>query len=136
MTTFSDLKTQVEVVEETYEMMLGYAAQGLEGDEGSKSGEQLRTFLENADRAIESLAETFRTVVATEKLEPQEPYLNFIEVLETDARTAGAAIRLVLAQKALSSQLIDNLNGSIHLRALLMNIFLIDEVIKLALRKK
>jgi hypothetical protein len=35
-----------------------------------------------------------------------------------------------LAQKALSSQLIDNLNASIHIRALLTDIFLIDEALK------
>jgi hypothetical protein len=36
----------------------------------------------------------------------------------------------VLRQKALSSQLIDNLNASIHVRALLTDIFLIDEARK------
>ena len=41
-----------------------------------------------------------------------------------------AALRLVLAQQALSSQLIDNLNASIHIRALLTDIFLIDETLK------
>jgi len=35
-----------------------------------------------------------------------------------------------LAQQALSSQLIDNLNASIHIRALLTDIFLIDETLK------
>jgi hypothetical protein len=37
----------------------------------------------------------------------------------------------VLAQPAISSQLIDNLNASIHLRALLTDLFLIDEIFKL-----
>jgi hypothetical protein len=41
-----------------------------------------------------------------------------------------AAIELVLAQPAIGSQLIDNLNASIHLRALLTDLFLIDEVLK------
>jgi hypothetical protein len=32
-----------------------------------------------------------------------------------------------LAQRAIGSQLVDNLNASIHLRALLTDLFLIDE---------
>ena len=44
---------------------------------------------------------------------------------------AGAAIRLVLAQPAISSQLIDNLNASVHLRTLLTDIFLLDETLKI-----
>ncbi len=40
------------------------------------------------------------------------------------------AVELVLAQPAISSQLIDNLNASIHLRALLTDLFLIDEILK------
>ncbi|MGH6902355.1 MAG: crotonase/enoyl-CoA hydratase family protein, partial [Geminicoccaceae bacterium] len=54
----------------------------------------------------------------------------FLEVVRSDVGAAGAAIRLVLAQKAISSQLIDNLNASIHLRALLTDLFLIDECLK------
>jgi hypothetical protein len=39
-------------------------------------------------------------------------------------------MEMVLAQPAISSQLIDNLNASIHLRALLTDLFLIDEILK------
>jgi len=53
-----------------------------------------------------------------------------LEVLERDARDSLAAIQLVLAQATLSSQLIDNLNASIHLRALLTDLFLVDEILK------
>jgi hypothetical protein len=37
---------------------------------------------------------------------------------------------LVLAQPAISSQLIDNLNASIHLRALLTDLFLLGEILR------
>jgi hypothetical protein len=39
-------------------------------------------------------------------------------------------VRLVLAKSAISSQLIDNVNASIHLRALLTDLFIIDESLK------
>jgi hypothetical protein len=41
-----------------------------------------------------------------------------------------AAIELVLAQRSISSQVVDNLNASIHVRALLTDLFLIDEILK------
>ena len=44
---------------------------------------------------------------------------------------ASAAVRLVLAQPSIGSQLVDNLNASIHLRALLTDLFLLDEALKI-----
>jgi hypothetical protein len=51
-------------------------------------------------------------------------------VLGRDADDSLAAIELVLAQPAISSQLIDNLNASIHLRALLTDLFLVSEIVE------
>ena len=59
-----------------------------------------------------------------------ERYQAFLGVLERDAQDSLAAIEIVLAQSIISSQLIDNLNASIHLRALLTDLFLIDEIVK------
>jgi hypothetical protein len=52
---------------------------------------------------------------------------DMIAVLKQDAAKARAAIRFVLAQPLIGSQIIDNLNASIHIRALLTDIFLLDE---------
>jgi hypothetical protein len=52
------------------------------------------------------------------------------QVLQKDAVSTRAALRLVMAQPSISSQLIDNLNASIHFRALLTDLFLVDEAIK------
>ena len=45
-------------------------------------------------------------------------------------QSARAAVTLVLAQSSISSQLVDNLNASIHLRTVLTDLFLLDEVLK------
>jgi hypothetical protein len=50
--------------------------------------------------------------------------------LDRDARDSLAAMELVLAQPSISSQLIDNLNASMHLRALLTDVFLLGEVLR------
>jgi hypothetical protein len=39
-------------------------------------------------------------------------------------------VRLVLARADIGSQLVDNLNASIHLRALLTDLFVVDEALK------
>ena len=124
----AEICNQCEAVEECYEFMLAYAAQGLPSDRGSQSGKQVRDFLQRAVTALTGLAEACALAVKNEGLEPAEKYLAFFAVLDRDARDSLAAIELVLAQPAISSQLIDNLNASIHLRALLTDLFLVSEI--------
>jgi hypothetical protein len=126
----SEVGSRCEAVEECYEFMLAYAAQGLRTDEGSKSGGQVREFLQRAVKALTGLAEVCTVAVRAEGLEPSEKYAAFLAVLDRDARDSLAAIELVLAQPVISSQLIDNLNASIHLRALLTDLFLLDEILR------
>ena len=118
------LAERIEAIEQAYELMLAYAAQGRQDDADDSSS--IRRFLQRADAALDGLAICLREEDTT----GAEAFGDFIAVLEDDARRTRAALRLVLAQKALSSQLIDNLNASIHIRALLTDIFLIDEVLK------
>ena len=110
--------------------MLAYAAQGLRTEPGSGSGSQIRTTLVACDKALTGLADVFTQIVRGDDLQPTVAYDNFIAVLDRDANDAQASIRLVLAQPSISSQMIDNLNASIHLRALLTDLFLIDEIVR------
>ena len=110
--------------------MLAFAAQGIADDGGSKSGSQLRRFLERSDQALTGFADLVRQLVDDESLQPADRYGAFIDVLARDADAAQAAIQLVRAQPKISSQLVDNLNASIHLRALLTDLFLIDEILR------
>jgi hypothetical protein len=125
----AEIGNRCEAVEECYEFLLAYAAQGLPTDRGSASGGQVREFLERAVNALAGLAEACAIAVGEKGLEPAEKYLAFFAVLDRDARDSLAAIELVLAQPAISSQLIDNLNASIHFRALLTDLFLVDEIL-------
>jgi hypothetical protein len=118
------LAERIEAIEQAYELMLAYAAQGRQDDAGDSSS--IRRFLQRADAALDGLAACLLETVSAQP----DAFTDFIPVLEDDARRTRAAIRLVLAQKAISSQLIDNLNASIHIRALLTDIFLIDETLK------
>ena len=125
-----DISARCTAIEECYEFMLAYAGQGLAGDEGSQSTGQVRDYLNRTVEALSGLAAAYAAAVKQENLQPAERYHAFLAVLNSDARDSLAAIQLVLAQITLSSQLIDNLNASIHLRALLTDLFLVDEILK------
>lgn len=126
---FNDIRERIDTVEETYEFLLAYAAKGLSTEASIGSGAQIRDFLARTDAALTDIPELFDRLTQQEGLD-DDSYQSFAQVLERDARSARAAVRLVRAQGSISSQLVDNLNASIHLRALLTDLFLLDEVLK------
>jgi hypothetical protein len=126
----NELKDRCARIEESYEFMLAYAAQGLRTEPGGGAGSQIRTTLTLIDRSLTGLADVFTQIVRDEDLQPPGVYNDFVSVLARDANDAQAGVRLVLAQPSISSQMVDNLNASIHLRALLTDLFLIDEIVR------
>jgi hypothetical protein len=126
----ADIAERCNTIEESYEFMLAYAAQGLPTDSGSPSGGQIREYLRRAANAMRGLTESCEKALQQERLEPATHDQAFFKVLARDAADSLAAIELVLAQPTISSQLIDNLNASIHLRALLTDLFLLTEIVK------
>jgi hypothetical protein len=126
----AELGSRINIIEEAYEFMLAYASQGLSTDQGNDTGRQAREYLKRCDAAMSGLPGVFTRYVEHESLQPTAPYDAFIAVIERDVKHSQAALQLVLAQPAISSQMVDNLNASIHLRALLTDLFLIDEVFK------
>lgn len=124
----AELRKHIHRIEEGYEFFLAYAAQGYSGEARSKHGGQLRSLLEgtiSATRALEPLMDRVQETHSEE----EDALGAFRSVVTEDARKALAALRLVHAQEAISSQMVDNLNASIHLRALLTDLFLLDEVL-------
>jgi hypothetical protein len=124
-----DFLGRCDTIEECYEFMLAYAGQGLPSDQGNEKS-QIRVFLERAARALTGLAQSCTSAMTDQQLKPAGPYQDFLSVIDRDARDSLAAIELVLAQSVISSQLVDNLNASIHLRALLTDLFLIGEIVR------
>lgn len=124
-----ELNKRCDAIEQCYEFMLAYAGQGLAGEESGGKGTQIREFLTRCDQALSGLAEFLGGFVKKLGIE-DKPYGAFMAVIDRDARDSQAAVQLVLAQPSISSQLVDNLNASIHIRAVLTDLFLIDEVFK------
>jgi hypothetical protein len=130
MTTSDDLKQRIEAIETGYEFMLAYAAQGRETDKGAAAGRNVREYLDKMVAALDGLSSVIDACAGA--LDPALPKTGaaFFAAVEADARIARAALELVLARADISSQLVDNLNASIHLRALLTDLFVVDEALK------
>ena len=124
----AEICRRCHAVEECYEFMLAYAAQGLASEDGSRSGNQIREFLQRAVDALSGLADACVTAVKADARDSAEKYLAFLAVLDRDAHDSIRTIELVLAQPTISSQLIDNLNASMHLRAVLTDLFLLSDI--------
>jgi hypothetical protein len=124
------LASRCNAIEEAYEFMLAYAAQGLPVEEGSASGAQIREFLRRCDAALTDLGNAITHCVSQLEDTSSQPYSAFVTVVDRDARAAQAAVQLVLAQPSIGSQLVDNLNASTHLRAVLTDLFLLAEILK------
>ena len=125
-----DFLERCDIVEECYEFLLGYAAQGLPNDHGGPAGREVRSQLERARDALAGLPESCRRAIDDHGFAPFGKYDAFCSMLERDVGNSLVAIELVLAQPAISSQLIDNLNASSHLRALLTDLFLFGEILR------
>jgi len=127
----TEIQQQCEVIEECYEFTLSYAARGVSGEDTGDAGRQLRDHLTRAAAAMRALARSYAETIDAEQLAPAEKYEAFFALLQRDAENAVTAVELVLAQPAIGSQLIDNLNASIHLRALLADLFLVTEILSM-----
>ena len=125
-----ELNRRCNAIEECYEYMLAYAGQGLAGEATGGAASQIRDYLTRCDAALGGLGDFITGFIKRIDVPSVTPYAAFMKVIDRDAHDAQAAVQLVLAQASISSQLVDNLNASIHLRALLTDLFLIDEVLK------
>src|SRR5690349_858188 len=117
-----EVHERCNTIEECYRFMLDYAAQDLQGDQGSHRETEVREFLYHAANALDGLAESCKQAIRREGLQPEELYRVFLAQLDHDASNSSAAIELVLAQPRINSQLVANLKASIHLRALLTDL--------------
>jgi len=126
----TSLAEAIDVIEETYEFMLAYAAQG-RGREEEDAGAGIRERLTRAEVALGTIASVTIGEIPVSDARPAA-VAEFLDVVRADAARARAAFRFVLAQPSIGSQIVDNLNATTHVRTLLTDLFLLDEAVKLS----
>jgi hypothetical protein len=112
---------RIENIERGYEYLLAYAAQGRQDDAGT----ELRPTLTAMHAALDGLGGLLRG--GFDNLPASSGVGELLEAVERDARVARGAIGLVLSRRQIPSLLVDNLNASVHLRALLTDLFLLEQ---------
>lgn len=127
--TSTDLEQRIEAIESGYEFMLAYAAQGRSTDKGSAQGHDVREYLQKMTAAMDGLGEACAAAARTRHGETSGTYTDFLDAVSEDAAKARGVIQLVLACEDISSQLIDNMNTNVHLRALLTDLFVVDDAL-------
>ena len=111
------ISEDIETIESGYEFLLAYAAQGRPADMEAKGpGPHARPTLEGMRQAMQNLVKEFSGSAD-----------NFEQLIAEDCNKASAALGFILSQKQIGSEIVDNLNASIHLRAVLTDLFLYGE---------
>ena len=121
-----ELARRIDLIERGYEYLLAFAAQGRKDEAGS----EVRATLLGMHDALDGLD---RILAASAKSDARSQRLDataFITAVRDDALKARGAIAFTLNCATIGSQLIDNLNASIHVRALLTDLFLADQALR------
>jgi len=115
------MRAAFDRIEESYEFMLAYAAQGRAG-EGDESGGGIRTYLARLAEALDAMEAALAPGLAG------DPGGAFARRVREDIAAARGAIAILCARPAISSGMVDNTNALLALRALLTDIFFLDQV--------
>lgn len=115
----TNLEDDIEVIESGYEFLLAYAAQGRPPQVETGPGPHPRTELEAMLKAMKHAGEQLAGSSNA-----------FEQVIIEDLKKAIAAVSFVLAQPKIGSEVVDNLNASIHLRTVLTDFFLYSEAFR------
>ena len=110
------IEESIETIESGYEFLLAYAAQGRPAGPESGPGPHARPTLQGIADAMSNLVKAFA-----------DSSVSFENVIANDCKNAGAALEFILAQEKIGSEIVDNLNASIHVRAVLTDLFLYSE---------
>ena len=126
------LTERLEAIESGYEFSLAYAAQGRTDD----SGTQIRAMLDRMFAALQDLPAEIDAALTPAAATHAASSRKFLDAVREDCEVAQGAIGLVLDAPAIGSLLVDNLNATIHLRALLTDLFLVDQALKASSRSR
>ncbi len=135
-TARGQLAATIDTIERAYEYLLAYAAQGRTDDAGTDARATIETLFaalavigRQAHAAFLDPAEAAATGAAVDA-DVVASVAAYLAAVEQDALIARGAVGLVLSRPRVGSLLVDNLNASVHLRALLTDAFLLDQALQ------
>ena len=124
MTNSTEIRKNIELVEEAYEFMLAYAAQGRADEGADPDGAHIRTFLTQFSEATDNIINELDNLT-----EADGTMETFIKTAKTDADTVKSVLAIMLQKENVSSEMVDNANGLITVRSYLTALFFIDKAV-------
>ena len=115
------LRKQIEAIEEAYEYMLAYAAQGRAEEGAGPDGAHIRTFLAQFEAAAVVIAAELNDALDGDET------AGFCAALARDSETVLSALRIMQLRDNIPSEVIDNANGLIAIRSYLTSLFFLDK---------
>lgn len=125
MTDSAAIRQNIEIVEEAYEFMLAYAAQGRTEEGAGADGAHIRTFLERFAEAAGAIRSQTEVLIAGGA--PDGGAL--LDSFQRDSDIVLSVLHLLLGRDSISSEMVDNTNGLIVMRSYLTTLFFIDKSI-------
>ena len=125
MSDSTAIRENIDAIEEAYEFMLAYAAQGRVEEGAGPDGAHIRNFLERFLAAADGLTAQVSAVVEKDQVAGGALLASF----KQDSATVTSVLRLLLGKTNISSEMIDNSNGLIAMRSYLTTLFFIDKVV-------
>lgn len=117
------MRAAFDIIEESYEFMLAYAAQGRKQEHVDGGGEsQIRTHLKRMEAALGACEAAIGDGLGG------VDGAAFTARFRDNLMVARSIVGLLQARPSVSSEMVDNTNGLIAIRAFLTDIFFIDQV--------
>jgi len=124
MSRIDDIRVEIEKIEEAYEFMLAYAAQGRSDEGAGPDGAQIRILISQFSAAVGIIDR------AVSIIPPDLPVaVAFIDQFKSDSATMTSVLAILLNSKNISSEMVDNTNGLISVRAYLTSLFFLDKAV-------
>ncbi|MGI9425609.1 MAG: hypothetical protein ACR2PA_20640 [Hyphomicrobiaceae bacterium] len=125
MSSIKEIRANIEIVEEAYEYMLAYAAQGRTDEGAGPDGAHIRSFVARFADAAEAMAPDIAGRMDAEIIDCSALQGSF----QRDSDIVVVLLRLLLSRDNMTSEMIDNTNGMIVMRSYLTTLFYIDKVL-------
>ena len=117
------MREAIEIVEEAYEFMLAYAAQGRKREAQEEGVSKIRDYLTRFADALDRMAEIAPDIA------PGTSATAFRERFVADIAVVRSVIAVLLDRPSISSDMVDNTNGLIAMRIFLTDLFFIDQAV-------
>jgi len=115
------MRDAIDAVEEAYEFMLAYAAQGRRQEAQDEGTSKIRDYLAHLATALDAMETAAQRALAGTAAE------SFRDRFLADMAVMRSVIAVLLEKPSISSDMVDNTNGLIAVRSFLTDLFFIDQ---------